>query len=54
MAVVSIYGIVVLSKAIGLVHNFSAWRGFGVIMIFLGIIIVVAIIVAVSVLLLLL
>ncbi len=49
MAVVSIYGIVVLSKAIGLVHNFSAWRGFGVVMIFLGIIIVVSIIVVVSV-----
>ena len=47
---VTVYGVVVLSKGIGLVHNFSAWRGFGVTMIFLGIIIVVAIMVVVSLL----
>ncbi|MBO1911173.1 YIP1 family protein, partial [Microvirga sp. 3-52] len=42
---VSIYGLVVLSKGIGLVHNFSAWRGFGAVMIFLGISILIAIVV---------
>ncbi|WP_172370490.1 YIP1 family protein [Sporosarcina jiandibaonis] len=46
---VSIYGIVVLSKAIGLVHNFSATRGFGVVMITLGTIIVVTIMVMFSI-----
>jgi hypothetical protein len=48
---VSIYGMVVLSKGIGIVHNFSAWRGFGVIMIFIGIIILIAIVVVGSLLL---
>ena len=47
---VSIYGIVVLSKGIGLVHNFSAWRGFGVIMISLGIAILVAVIILIPLL----
>ena len=47
---VSIYGIVILAKGIGLVHNFSAWRGFGTMMIFLGITMVIAIIIVVSIL----
>lgn len=41
---VSIYGIVVLSKGIGLVHNFSALRGFGTMMILFGILMVLMII----------
>lgn len=42
---VSIFGMVVLSKGIGIVHDFSAWRGFGVIMIFIAIIILISIVV---------
>lgn len=42
---VGIFGLVVLSKGIGLAHNFSAWRGFGTVMIFLGILIIIAILV---------
>lgn len=41
---VGIYGTVISCKGIGLVHNFSAWRGFGVVAILLGIGIVIAII----------
>jgi hypothetical protein len=48
---VSIFSLVVLSKGIGIVHDFSAWRGFGVIMIFIGIIILIAIVVVGSLLL---
>ncbi|MDV6377786.1 Yip1 family protein [Sporosarcina sp. GW1-11] len=33
---VSIYSTVILSKGIGIVHHFSSWRGFGVIMIIVG------------------
>lgn len=33
----SIYAVVILSKGIGIVHNFSAWRGFGTVMIFMAI-----------------
>lgn len=51
---VSIYGIVVLSKGIGLVHNFSAWRGFGVTMIALGIAILAAVIILIPLLFILL
>ena len=40
---ISIYGIVILSKGIGLVHNFSALRGFGTVMIFIGIMILISI-----------
>ena len=49
---VSIYGIVVLSKGLGLVHNFSALRGFGAIMIFrsLGIAILLAVIILIPLL----
>jgi len=32
----SVYGTVILSKAIGIVHQFSAWKGFGTIAIILG------------------
>jgi Yip1 domain len=42
---VSIFSLIVLSKGIGIVHDFSAWRGFGVIMIFIGIIILISIVV---------
>ncbi|QUW20415.1 YIP1 family protein [Sporosarcina sp. Marseille-Q4063] len=40
---VSIYAVVVLSKGLGLVHNFSAWRGFGAIAIMIGILVVITI-----------
>ncbi|WP_432352904.1 YIP1 family protein [Sporosarcina sp. A2] len=32
----SVYGTVILSKAIGIVHGFSAWKGFGTIAILMG------------------
>ncbi|MFC5602603.1 YIP1 family protein [Sporosarcina koreensis] len=41
---VSIYGTVISCKGIGLVHNFSAWRGLGVVAILMGIGIVLAIV----------
>ncbi|MDN4608412.1 YIP1 family protein [Sporosarcina highlanderae] len=41
---VGIYGIVIMSKGIGLVHKFSALRGFGVVAILMGIGMVLAII----------
>ncbi len=41
---VSIYGIVILSKAIGAVHQFSALRGFGATLIYMGIIFIISII----------
>lgn len=34
MVAVSIYGVVILSKALGYAHQFSAWRGFGVVAIY--------------------
>ena len=40
---VGIFGLVILSKGVGLAHNFSSWRGFGTVMIFSGILIVIAI-----------
>ena len=40
---IGIYGLVILSKGIGLAHNFSSWRGFGTVMIFIGILIIIAI-----------
>lgn len=45
---ISIYSMVVLSKGVGIVHEFSAWRGFGTIMIFAGFIFVISIIVIIS------
>lgn len=33
----SVYGTVIMSKAIGIVHNFSAWKGFGTIGILMAI-----------------
>lgn len=36
----SIFSTVIQSKGIGLVHNFSAWRGFGTMMIYAGIVFV--------------
>lgn len=41
---IGIYGIVIMSKGVGLVHGFSAWRGFGTMMIITGIMIVIGII----------
>lgn len=35
---IGIFSTVIISKGIGLVHNFSAWRGFGTVMIFAGMI----------------
>jgi hypothetical protein len=45
---VSIFTLIVQSKGIGIVHNFSAWRGFGTIVLFSGFIIVVSIIILIS------
>lgn len=45
----SIFVMVIQSKGIGLVHNFSAWRGFGTMMIFAGIIFVLVFTIAVAV-----
>ena len=45
---ISIYGIVILSKGIGLVHNFSALRGFGTIMIFIGIMTLISIVIIIT------
>ncbi|AOV06484.1 YIP1 family protein [Sporosarcina ureilytica] len=44
----SIYGIVILSKAIGYAHQFSALRGFGTIMIYAGIVFVIVILLAIA------
>lgn len=38
----SIFSAVIQSKGVGLVHNFSAWRGFGTIMIYAGIVFVLS------------
>ena len=35
MLAISIFGLIVQSKAIGIVHNFSALRGFGTMMLFI-------------------
>lgn len=43
---IGIYGVVIMSKGIGLVHQFSAMRGFGAVMIMVGIGIVIGIILA--------
>jgi Yip1 domain len=45
LLVISIFGLIVQSKAIGIVHNFSAWRGFGTLMLFAGFIVVFSIII---------
>ena len=42
MTGLSIFSTVIQSKGIGLVHNFSAWRGFGTIMIYAGIVFVLS------------
>ena len=41
---ISIFGLIILSKGIGIVHNFSSWRGFGTIMLFTGFMFVISII----------
>jgi hypothetical protein len=43
--VITIWYVVVLSKAIGEIHNFSAWKGFGVILLSTLIIIIVLVLV---------
>lgn len=45
---ISIFGIIVQSKGVGIVQNFSAWRGFGTIMLFAGIIFVITFIIVFS------
>lgn len=42
---IGIFGTVILSQGIGLVHNFSSWRGFGTVMIFAGILFVLVFII---------
>jgi hypothetical protein len=42
---ISIFGLIILSKGIGIVHDFSAWRGFGTIMLFTGFMFVISIII---------
>lgn len=49
MAIVSIYGIVVLSKGLGYAHQFSAWRGFGVVAIYGVIAFIIGFIIAIFV-----
>lgn len=44
----SIFSTVIQSKGIGLVHNFSAWRGFGTIMIFAGVVFVLSFILIIA------
>ncbi len=48
-ATASIWSIVISSKAIGVVHGFSSWRGFGVLMTLLGIVILVTLIIMIGV-----
>ncbi|WP_372868027.1 YIP1 family protein [Planomicrobium okeanokoites] len=48
-ATASIWSIVISSKAIGVVHGFSSWRGFGVLMTLLGIVILVTLIIVIGV-----
>ncbi|WP_186671683.1 YIP1 family protein [Sporosarcina sp. BP05] len=45
MLAISIFCLTVESKAIGIVHNFSAWRGFGTMMLFMCFIVVISIII---------
>ncbi|WP_188006595.1 Yip1 domain-containing protein [Sporosarcina sp. ANT_H38] len=45
MLAISIFGLIIECKAIGIVHNFSAWRGFGTLMLFTGFIIIISIII---------
>ncbi len=45
MLAISIFGLVLLSKGIGIVHNFSSWRGFGTILLFSGFMFVISIII---------
>lgn len=45
MLVISVFGLVLLSKGIGIAHNFSSWRGFGTIMLFSGFMFVISIII---------
>ncbi|MCM3745025.1 YIP1 family protein [Sporosarcina luteola] len=46
---VGVYGTVISCKGIGLVHGFSAWRGFGVVAIVMGIFILLAILFALTI-----
>ena len=48
-ATASIWSIVISSKAIGVVHGFSSWRGFGVLMTLLGIVIMITLIIVIGV-----
>ena len=43
---IGIYGTVIACKGIGLVHGFSAWRGFGVVAIIFGIFLVIMVLIA--------
>ena len=45
----SVFAMIIQSKGIGLVHNFSAWRGFGTMMIFAGVLFVLTFTIAVAV-----
>lgn len=44
----SIWTIVISSKAIGVVHGFSSWRGFGVVMTLVGIFILLGMLIAIG------
>ncbi|QHJ71883.1 YIP1 family protein [Planococcus halotolerans] len=48
-AVASIWSLVISSKAIGVVHGFSSWRGFGVLMTLLGIAILIALLIVMGI-----
>lgn len=45
---VSIFALIVQSKGIGIVHNFSSWRGFGTIVLFSGFMFIISIIILIS------
>ncbi|MFD1032096.1 YIP1 family protein [Metaplanococcus flavidus] len=49
IAVASIWSIVITSKAIGVVHEFSSMRGFGVIMTIVGIFFIIALLVIIGI-----
>lgn len=48
-AVASIWSLVISSKAIGVVHGFSSWRGFGVLMTLLGIAILITLLIVMGI-----
>lgn len=48
--IASIWSVVIASKTIGLVHGFSSWRGFGVYMTFIGLIVLFSLLLVIGIL----